>query len=280
MQSPGNRRGREGQDIDRRPQGLEPLLVLDPEALLFVDDHEPQVLEGDVLGENSVGADQDVDGAGGRSFERFADFLARPEPVDDLNREGKLGHSGREAAMVLLGEDRRGDQNGDLFARVDCLEGRPDGDLGLAVADVAANQTIHRLALSHVVLDRFDGRELVGRLLVRETPPRTRPSNGCPRPEKRIQGDWRAGPGCRSAPGRGQRPLRPLASFASPRLSCRSSTRGDRPCLRRRTSAPGRSWRSGRRAWFRRRTRGAAFPRHVRPIDRRNAGRDNARSHD
>ena len=68
--------------------------------------------------------------------------------------------------MVLLGQDRGGHEHGHLFAGVDRLERRPDRDLGLAVADVAADQAVHRLALGHVALDRFDRRELVGRFLV------------------------------------------------------------------------------------------------------------------
>jgi hypothetical protein len=44
--------------------------------------------------------------------------------------------------MVLLGQDRGRHQHGHLLAGVDGLESRPDGDLGLAVADVAAYQTI------------------------------------------------------------------------------------------------------------------------------------------
>ena len=48
------------------------------------------------------------------------------------------------------------------------LEGGAHGDLGLAVADVAADQAVHRPGLGHVVLDRLDRRELVGRLLVGE----------------------------------------------------------------------------------------------------------------
>ena len=68
-----------------------------------------------------------------------------PEPVDDLDNERKLGHPRREAAMVLLGQDRGRHQHGDLLAGVDGLEGRADGDLGLAVADVAADQAVHRL---------------------------------------------------------------------------------------------------------------------------------------
>ena len=45
---------------------LEPLLVLDAEPLLLVDDHQPQVLERDVLLQDPVRADQDVDPAGSR----------------------------------------------------------------------------------------------------------------------------------------------------------------------------------------------------------------------
>ena len=81
---------------------------------------------------------------------------------------GNSAIRGGEAAVVLLGEDRGRHQHGDLLAGVDGLERRPDGDLGLAVADVAADQPVHRLALGHVALDRLDGRELVGRLLIGE----------------------------------------------------------------------------------------------------------------
>ena len=66
VQRPRDRRGRQGQDVHRRPQRLQPLLVLDAEPLLLVDDHQAEVLEGDVLLEEPVRADQDVDAARGR----------------------------------------------------------------------------------------------------------------------------------------------------------------------------------------------------------------------
>ena len=68
VQGPRNRRGRERQHVDRRTEGLQPLLVLDPEPLLLVDDHQAQILEGDVLLQDSVRADQDVNPAGGSRF--------------------------------------------------------------------------------------------------------------------------------------------------------------------------------------------------------------------
>ena len=70
--------------------------------------------------------------------------------------------------MVLLGQQRGGHQHGHLLAVLHRLERRPDGDLGLAEADVAAHEAVHRVALLHVALHLGDGDELVGGLLVRE----------------------------------------------------------------------------------------------------------------
>ena len=61
-----------------------------------------------------------------------------------------------------------GHQDGDLLAVLDGLEGGADGDLGLAVADVAAHQPVHRDLPLHVLLDLVDGRELVDGLHERE----------------------------------------------------------------------------------------------------------------
>src|SRR3546814_20798122 len=54
---------------------------------------------------------------------------------------------------------------GDLRAVLDRLERRAHRDLGLAVADVAADQPVHRHGALHVALDLVDGRQLVGRLV-------------------------------------------------------------------------------------------------------------------
>ncbi len=56
-----DRGGGQGHDIHHGPERLEALLVLDPEALLLVDDQQPQILEGHILLQQAVGADDDVD---------------------------------------------------------------------------------------------------------------------------------------------------------------------------------------------------------------------------
>ena len=168
VQRTWNRRGGKCQDIDGRSQALQPLLVFHAEPLLLVDDHQAQVFKGHVFLQDPVRADQDIDAAGGGTFEGIANLGLGSEAVDGFDREGKLGHAGREATVVLLGEDRGRDEHRYLLAGVDGLERGPDRDLGFAVADVAADQAVHRLALRHVVLDRLDGRELVWRLFIRK----------------------------------------------------------------------------------------------------------------
>ncbi len=69
---------------------------------------------------------------------------------------------------MLLGEDGGGHEHGDLLAIHDRFEGGAQGDLGLAVADVAADEAIHRIRPLHVVLDLADDPQLVFGLAVGE----------------------------------------------------------------------------------------------------------------
>ena len=71
---------------------------------------------------------------------------------------------------MLLGQHGGRHQHGDLFAAHHRLERRADGHLGLAEADVAADEPIHRLGLLHVPLGRLDGRPLIRRFLERKRP--------------------------------------------------------------------------------------------------------------
>jgi hypothetical protein len=66
----------------------------------------------------------------------------------------------------LLREDRRRHEEHHLLAVRRGLEGGAQRDLGLPVADVAADQAVHRPRLFHVRLHVLDRVELVGRLAV------------------------------------------------------------------------------------------------------------------
>ena len=77
----------------------------------------------------------------------------------DLEREG--GEALLEGIEVLEGQHRRRRKHGDLAIVADGLESGAHGDFGFAVADIAAEQAVHRRRGFHVVLDVDDGAHLV-----------------------------------------------------------------------------------------------------------------------
>ena len=168
VQGAGDGGGREGQHVHADKVLFQLLLVLDAETLLLVDDDKAQVVEPDVLGEQAVGADDDVHAAGLQApqglFLLFGGAEAGEQP--DFHRE-RL-HAGDDAVVVLPRQQGGGGQNGALLAAHDTLEGRAEGDLRLADAHVAAEQAVHGPALFHVLLDLGGGGELVVRLVVLE----------------------------------------------------------------------------------------------------------------
>ena len=96
------------------------------------------------------------------------------KPVDDLSRlcdrEESRKHLNAqrvgcvalgERLEVLLGEQRRRDEDGGLVTVLHRLEHGAHGHLGLAEADVAANEAVHRHGPFHVRLDIFHRLQLV-----------------------------------------------------------------------------------------------------------------------
>ena len=111
-----------------------------------------------------MGADQDVDPALREALDRRFLLGRGAKPRDVLERERIVRQPLGERAVVLLGEDRRRHQHQHLLALVRGLERRAQRHLGLAVADVAADQPVHRLGRFHVGLHELDRLALVGRL--------------------------------------------------------------------------------------------------------------------
>ena len=135
-------------------QLLQPLLVLDAEALLLVDDDQAEVLELARPCETSrcVPMMMSTPPCATRLTMRFCSPAERKRLMTST-MNGYSASRCAEGAVVLLGEDRRRHEDGDLLAVVDRLERGADGQLGLAVADVAADEAVHRPGLLHVALD-------------------------------------------------------------------------------------------------------------------------------
>ena len=168
VQRARNRRRRQRQHIDVTAQLLDALLVRHAEALLLVHHQQPQILERHILGQQPVRADYHIHRAVQQALQHLVLLGGGAEAAQHLDGDRKGGQAARESLRVLLRQHGGGDQHRDLLAIHHCLERGPQRDLGLAVADIAADQAIHGPAGFHVVLDRLDGHELVARLLVGE----------------------------------------------------------------------------------------------------------------
>ena len=126
----------------------------DAEAVLLVDDREPQPRQLDVLLEQRVGADRELRLAAGdrRAALRAAPSPAWPPDSQAIVTPQPSSHC-RELAVVLLGEDLGRRHERHLPAALDRLQRRERGDDRLAAADVALQQPLHRLARFEVVAD-------------------------------------------------------------------------------------------------------------------------------
>jgi len=147
---------------------LQPLLVADAEALFLVDHEQPEVLEPHRLGEQRVGADDDIHGAVGDAL-AGALALAQPNEAAQLpDADRKAPEPLGKALVVLAREQRRGGDHRHLHAAHRRHEGRAHRHFGLAEADIATNQPVHRLTGGDVLDHLRNRRKLVVGFLVRE----------------------------------------------------------------------------------------------------------------
>ena len=119
LQRARDRRRAHRDHVDLELELAHQLLLLDAEALLLVDDQQPEVLRAHVAREQPVRADQDVDLALGEALDRLALLGGGAEARDVLDHERLVAQALDERAVVLLGEDRRRHEHQDLLAVAD-----------------------------------------------------------------------------------------------------------------------------------------------------------------
>ncbi len=126
--------------------------------LFFVDDHQSEIAEFDALGQQRMGADDDIDIAGRQTRLGFARLLR----IDETRELAKLHRKALEpfakGTEMLAREKRGGDDDRDLLARHRHDEGGSQRHFRLAEADIAADEPIHRPPLGEIldcIRDRF-----------------------------------------------------------------------------------------------------------------------------
>ena len=125
-------------------QRLQPLLVAHAEAVLLVDDDQAEILEARMGVQQAMRRDDDVHRAALDAFERRLRFLAGAEARQRFDAHRPVREPIAEVRDVLLREQRGRHEHGHLLARLHGDERRAHRDFGLAEADVAADDAIHR----------------------------------------------------------------------------------------------------------------------------------------
>ena len=151
LQSSRDRRGAQRQHMHLRPQLLQPLLVADAKMLLLVDDQKAKIPEFDRLAEQRVGADHDVDLAFGQALLDLHQFLGRDQARGLRDVDRKAAKTFGKIPAVLPGQERGRHHDGDLLAVERDRKRRAQRHLGLAEADVAADQPVHRPAAFEIL---------------------------------------------------------------------------------------------------------------------------------
>ena len=89
MERARDRRRREREHVDLEAQRTQQLLLRDTEALLLVDDDEPELLRDHVAREDPVRADEDLDLALGELAQHRLDLGGPAEARHHLDADGK-----------------------------------------------------------------------------------------------------------------------------------------------------------------------------------------------
>ena len=170
LQGARDRRRGQRQHMHLGAQLLEPLLVGDAEMLLLVDDDEAEVLELDGLAEQRVGADRRCRSGRRRGPSSTLRQLRRRSPAARPARPctGKPRKRSVKVLVCWRASSVVGTTTATCLPFIAVDEGRAQRHLGLAEADVAADQPVHRPAGGEIVEHRVDRGLLVLGLLVGE----------------------------------------------------------------------------------------------------------------
>ena len=142
-------------------------------ALLFVDDDQAKPLKFDRFGQQGVGADDNIHFAAGEAFLGLFRLGGRHQPRQPSDFDGEGPEALFEIVEMLAGEEGRRSDDRDLHAGHGGGKGGAHRDLGLAEADIATDQTVHRPAGGHVGKHFLDRLLLVIGLLIGKTVDKT-----------------------------------------------------------------------------------------------------------
>ena len=228
MESTGNGRRRQRQDIQSHAPSFQPLFLRNAKPLFLIHDQQAQVLERHIRLQQPVCADQNIHRPFGCFLQRYPLLGRCLKPADHSHRQAEGGKPAGKRLKMLLRQHRGRHQHRNLFTAHDSLERRPQRHFRFSEPNIAAEQAVHGLGFLHIRLDFRQRRQLIRSLLKGKgifkfrLPGRVRQEGESRRQAAfRVQldqfpgqvGDGRFGPGLGLGPVRSAQP-RQLGGFA------------------------------------------------------------------
>ena len=139
-----------------------------PEAVLFVDDQQPQIFPLHVALQQLVSADQNINFAFTGLFQDLRLLFGAAKTRQHLYAYRPVGEAVAEVVEVLLGEEGSRHQHRHLLVVFHRQESGAHRHFGFAKAHVTADQAVHGQRLAHVAQHGVDGLGLIRRSFKRE----------------------------------------------------------------------------------------------------------------
>ena len=130
------------------------------EPVLLVDDGERQIAEHHLLLEERVRSHHDIERSRGQGLERGPPLARLVPPGEQGDAHAGLGRHGRDAVIMLAGQDFGRRHHRGLPPGLDSPRHRKQTHDRLAAADIALEQPQHAVSAAHV------GRDVLQRLLL------------------------------------------------------------------------------------------------------------------
>jgi hypothetical protein len=135
--------------------------VGDAEPLFLVDHDQPEPFEAQVPGQQRMRADGNIDRAVGDAGPGRGGLFGRHETRQRPDADGKAANRSAKVLACWRASSVVGATTATCSPAMAALQSRAHRHLGLAKADIAADQPIHRPAAGEVFHDRLDGGQLI-----------------------------------------------------------------------------------------------------------------------
>ena len=125
------------------------------ETVLFVDHYAGQVFKRNVFDKQGMGADNNVDFAGGQIFQQFGSAFAFSTPGQQLGADADVFAQRLDCLQMLFGQNLGRRHNCRLRAAFDRIQHCQQRDNGFAAADISLQKPQHTIRRSLIGADFF-----------------------------------------------------------------------------------------------------------------------------